>query len=125
MLIRIAFTILVLSIPISAHADTLSSSQIKQTIIGKRVLLATRYGVEFPLVYNNNGTVKGDGTGTGLGSFLAPKETGKWWIKSNELCQQFHTWYDGEIQCFTLEVVGQGKLKWQTRDGRSGIARVN
>ena len=122
-------TVVVLSLamflPITAQADVLNPTQIKQTVVGKRFLLATRFGIEFPLVYKSNGSVAGDGSGTGLGKFFAPKETGKWWIKGRELCQKFPTWYDGRTQCFTLEKIGRGKFKWQTKDGRSGIARVS
>lgn len=114
-----------LMMPNIVYAEVLSPSQIKQTVIGKRVLLATRYGVEFPLIYRSNGSVKGDGTGTGLGRFFAPKETGRWWLKGQELCQKFPTWYDGRTQCFTLEKLGGNKLKWKTKDGRSGTARVS
>lgn len=125
MILRAALISIVVLFPTTSFADVLTPSQIKQTVIGKRVLLATRYGVEFPLVYRSNGTVKGDGTGTGLGRFFAPKETGKWSIKGEELCQKFPTWYDGKTQCFTLEKIGGNKLRWQTRDGRSGTATVN
>jgi hypothetical protein len=108
-----------------ATAETLSGDQIKQTVVGKRILLATRFGVEFPLVYRSNGSVKGDGTGTGLGRYFSPKETGKWWIKNSQLCQKFPTWYDGRTQCFTLKKIGNNKLRWKTNDGRSGTARVS
>lgn len=122
---RYAFILsLALILPHTASAEVLSPAQIKQTITGKRVLLATRFGVEFPLVYSSNGLVKGDGTGTGLGGYFAPKETGKWWIKGQELCQKFPTWYDGRTQCFTLEKLDGNKLKWQSKDGRSGTARL-
>lgn len=121
----LAVVSLCLFYPMQAYADVLSPKEIKQTVIGKRVLLATRYGIEFPLVYKPNGSVAGDGSGTGLGKFFAPKETGKWWIKGQELCQQFPTWYDGRTQCFTLEKIGGGKLKWQSKDGRSGTARIS
>jgi len=124
MILRAALLLIVVLSPTSSFADVLSSSQIKQTVIGKRVFLATRYDVEFPLVYRANGTVKGDGTGTGLGRFFAPKETGKWSIQGKELCQEFPTWYDGKTQCFTLEKIGANKLKWKTRDGRSGTATI-
>ena len=125
MKLKIAVVSLCLFYPMQAHADVLSAKEIKQTVIGKRVLLATRYGIEFPLVYKSSGTVAGDGSGTGLGKFFAPKETGKWWIKGQELCQKFPTWYDGRTQCFTLEKIGGGKLKWQSKDGRSGTARIS
>ena len=125
LLLSFAITCPILSATTFAHAETLSATQIKQTVTGKRILLATRYGVEFPLVYSSNGSVKGDGTGTGLGKFFSPKETGKWWIKGQQLCQKFPTWYDGKTQCFTLERAGGNKLKWKTNDGRSGTARVS
>ncbi len=115
----------VLLSPTYSYADVLNPAEIKQTVIGKRVLLATRFGIEFPLVYKTNGSVAGDGSGTGLGKFFAPKETGKWWIKGQELCQKFPTWYNGRTQCFTLERLGGNKLKWKSKDGRSGIASLN
>lgn len=125
MTLRAMILTTVLFFPTVSHAEVLNPTQIKQTVVGKRVLLATRYGIEFPLVYKSNGKVAGDGTGTGLGKFFAPKETGRWWIKGNELCQKFPTWYDGRTQCFTLEKIGGRKLKWQSKDGRSGTARIS
>jgi len=110
--------------PTISYADFLTPAEIRQTVIGKRVLLATRFGVEFPLVYRTNGSVKGDGTGTGLGRYFSPKETGRWWIEGNRLCQKFPTWYDGVPQCFTLERIGTNKLRWKMTDGRSGTATI-
>lgn len=116
---------LAMLIPVSANAQSLSGTEIKQTVVGKRVLLATRFGVEFPLVYRSNGSVKGDGTGTGLGRYFSPKETGEWWIRGSQLCQRFPTWYEGRTQCFTLEKIGGNQLRWKTNDGRSGTARIS
>lgn len=105
-------------------ANELSGSEIKETIAGKRVYLATRWGVEFPLVYKTNGKVTGDGSGIGLGKYFAPKETGKWWVRGNEMCQQFPTWYDGRVFCFKLEDRGSDSLIWRRDDGASGKARL-
>ncbi|MEM0898494.1 MAG: hypothetical protein AAGI92_00910 [Pseudomonadota bacterium] len=108
----------------SAHASTMSGSEIKSAINGKRIYLATPFGGEFPLYYQRNGAVSGDGTALGLGRFFAPKETGKWFIQGNELCQQFPTWYKGQVSCFTLRKTGENRLRWRRDDGESGRARI-
>lgn len=108
-----------------ALSNELSGQEIKQTIAGKKVYLATKWGVEFPLTYKNNGRVTGDGTATGLGKYFAPKETGKWWVQGNQMCQQFPTWYDGRAFCFRLEEAGGKTLIWKRNDGASGKARIS
>lgn len=107
-----------------ASAKTLNGLEIKQKIKGKKIFLSTKYGVEFPLIYRSNGSVTGDGTGTALGKFFAPKETGKWWVSGNRLCQQFKTWYDGKRLCFTLEKTDDKNLIWRQENGDSGKARI-
>lgn len=106
-------------------AQMLDGTEIKQTIEGKKIFLSTKYGVEFPLVYRKDSTVAGDGTGTALGKFFAPKETGRWWISGSRLCQQFKTWYKGKRLCFTLEKTGSRTLIWRQTNGDSGKARIS
>jgi len=108
----------------AVFAADLSANEIRSTITNKRILLETRFGVEFPLFYRANGSVTGDGRGTGLGKYFAPKETGRWWLKSNKLCQQFPTWNKNKITCFRLESLGGRKLIWKRDDGKSGRARI-
>lgn len=120
--IALAAAMAALSTP--ALAETMSGSEIRQSIAGKRIYLATPFGGEFPLNYRTNGQVTGDGTALGLGRYLAPKETGRWFVRGNELCQQFPTWYDGKVSCFTLRRTGETSLRWRRDDGYSGRARI-
>lgn len=107
-----------------ASADFLSGDQIKGLIGGKRVYLATSYGIEFPMRYAPNGKVTGDGTGTMLGKYFAPRETGQWWVAGDRMCQRFPTWYEGRRFCFQLRKTGAGKLEWVRDDGYRGTARI-
>lgn len=110
--------------PHAANAEQLSGSQLKQFVNGKRVFLATPFGGEFPLNYKSTGVVTGDGTALGLGKFLAPKESGRWWVKGKNLCQQWPTWYDGKTTCFRIRKTGERSLDWVRDDGRTGKARI-
>jgi hypothetical protein len=106
-----------------AFAEQLSGPDIQTTINGKQVMLKTFWG-GFPLRYSTSGAVTGDGTALGLAKFFAPKETGKWWVAGDQLCQQFPTWYKGQKLCFTLERQNETTLKWVREDGYSGTARI-
>lgn len=109
-----------------ANADNgpVAGQDLKQLVNGKRILLKIPMGGEFPLYYQTNGNVTGDGTKTGLGRFFAPKETGKWFVDGANLCQQFPTWYKGKVSCFTIHKTGETTLKWRRDDGYSGRARI-
>ena len=104
-------------------AKKLSGNEINSLISGKKVLLQTSWGA-FPLRYASSRRVTGDGTALGLARFFAPKETGKWWVKSDRLCQKFPTWYRGNTFCFSLEKAGAKKLRWRRDDGYSGTALI-
>jgi hypothetical protein len=108
-----------------ASADWLNDdSQILSLVSDKRVYLSTPFGGEFPLLYRSSGRVSGDGSSFGLGKYMAPKETGKWWVSGGQLCQKFPTWYKGKTSCFKLRPTGDAKLRWRRDDGYSGRARI-
>ena len=108
-----------------ASAQALDTAGIRGFVSGKRVLLKTPYGLELPLTYRTDGSVAGDVSGFRLASMFAPKETGKWWVESNRLCQKWPTWYDGKQFCFTIEKTGPASLSWVRDDGMMGTARID
>ncbi|MEP0520538.1 MAG: hypothetical protein ABJO09_13440 [Hyphomicrobiales bacterium] len=110
--------------PSAEAGQGLSGQEIKSKIAGKRIFLRAPLGGEFPLRYRKNGVVIGDGSALGLGKYMAPKESGRWWVQNDQLCQQWHSWYKGKVACFQLFETGQNKLYWKRDDGRSGKARI-
>ncbi|MEO0543843.1 MAG: hypothetical protein AAFY99_08495 [Pseudomonadota bacterium] len=123
--IVMVFSLLIsVSAPTTAASETLSGDVLKSFVNGKRVYLRVPLGGEFPLYYQTNGQVTGDGTALGLGRYLAPKETGRWFVRGSKLCQQFPTWYKGEVSCFRIYKTGETTLRWTRDDGYSGRARV-
>lgn len=115
-----------LALPLSVQASeqSYSANEIQSMIIGKRIYLATPMGGEFPLNYRKNGVVDGSGEALGLGRFVKPNDTGKWWIKGDRLCQQFQTWYKGAPMCFELYKTGSKTLRWVRDNGQVGTARI-
>ncbi|WP_190237130.1 hypothetical protein [Allorhizobium terrae] len=109
---------------LAAGESRYTSREIRQDIVGKRIYLATPMGGEFPLNYRKNGVVDGDGEALGLGRFVKPNDTGKWWIKDDQLCQRFTTWYKGAPMCFELYKTGDKSLNWIRNNGQKGTARI-
>ena len=102
----------------------LTGQEIRSLIAGKRIYLATPFGGEFPLLYKADGSVDGSGEAIGLGRYIRPTDSGRWWIAGDRLCQQWTSWYDGRQFCFTLREGKGSRLLWTRDDGLSGRARV-
>lgn len=120
----IASSFVVFAGPARGEAALMTDKEIRNTVRGKRIYLQTPLGGEFPLYYKTDGTVDGSGEALGLGRFMAPKDEGKWWIKSNRLCQQWQEWYDGKPHCFVLARLTETTLYWKRDDGLEGEARI-
>jgi hypothetical protein len=108
----------------SSGERTLEGSDLRRAVSGKRIYLSTPFGGEFPLFYRADGRVDGSGEAVGLGRFLKPNDSGRWWVDGARLCQQWQTWYDGRVFCFRVSDKGPGRIGWVRDDGEKGIARV-
>ena len=111
-------------VPLIASAEMMSAGDIRRDIVGRTIYLAAPLGGEFPLNYRRSGVVDGNGKALGLGRFIQPQDSGKWWIEGDKLCQKFSKWYDGTPMCFTLTRTGPKKLKWVRNNGETGMARI-
>ncbi len=105
--------------------DLLSGAELRKLVEGRRIFLSTPLGGELPLNYRQGGRVDGSGEAIGLGKFFAPKDSGRWWIQGNKLCQQWEKWYNGQTICFTVVDLGNNKIRWRQDDGETGVARVS
>ncbi|MFK8253854.1 hypothetical protein [Ancylobacter terrae] len=106
----------------SAAAEPLTGERIKERIGGERVNLSTPYGLSLPLHYRDDGVVVGDISGFSIGSMLAPREQGRWWVSGDKLCQRWPSWYEGRTHCFSITSLGPRKIAWTRDDGLSGTA---
>ncbi len=112
------------AVPAGASAEVLSGAALKSFVSGKRIYLAVPLGGEIPLTYRKNGRVDGTGEAAGLGKYMTPKDSGRWWVSGNKLCQKWQEWYDGRTFCFTVTKISDSRIRWVRDDGKSGVARV-
>jgi hypothetical protein len=123
--LRFALSLALLAaLPASASAEALSGEALSSFVSGKRIYLAVPFGGEIPLNYRKNGRVDGSGEAAGLGRYMAPKDSGRWWVDGNKLCQKWQEWYDGRTFCFTVTKLSDSRIRWLRDDGKSGVARV-
>ncbi len=115
---------LVIWAALPAGAAPLSGDALKSFISGKRIYLAVPLGGEIPLTYRRNGVVDGTGESAGLGKYMTPKDSGRWWVSGSRVCQKWQEWYDGRTFCFTVTKLSGNRIRWVRDDGKSGVARV-
>lgn len=85
-----------------ANAETLSASQIKQEIIGKR--LGYRGDYSGDIIYRRNGKISYTAAGNKL--------EGEWKLKGQKICTRFKNNYrGGKWSCFTFTKLSGGKYK--------------
>ncbi len=123
-----AFVVIVgLALPATAslaEPATLAGDELRQAISGKTVFLNIS-GFELPIRYAADGRMSGK-MGAVAASFSrgdGAQDHGKWWVASDQLCQQWSSWMDGKTYCYRLTRDGS-TVHWVRDDGRSGTARI-
>jgi hypothetical protein len=93
---------------------------LRRAVSGKTVHIEAPVG-SFPIRY------KGDGTMTSQAPvFVATwgaKDSGKWWVVDDRLCQRWHRWLDAKQYCFKLQRAGAA-VHWSRDDGLTGTATI-
>ena len=106
------------------EAISLTEDQLRQAIIGKTIYLNVS-GFELPIRYRANGRMTGS-MGAVAATFSqgdGSRDSGRWWIEANRLCQRWTSWMDGQTYCY--KITRQGKIiNWLRNDGITGTARI-
>jgi hypothetical protein len=107
-----------------AEPTTLVGDELRQAISGKTVFLNIS-GFELPIRYAANGRMSGkmSTVAASLSRGDGAQDHGKWWVASDQLCQQWVSWMDGKSYCYRLTREG-ASVHWVRNDGRSGTARI-
>jgi hypothetical protein len=107
------------------EAAILTGGKLREAISGKTIYLMTPVGAEIPIRYQANGTMHGTSSATlaALAGESVSKDTGRWWIVREQLCQQWKNWSDSRSHCYKLRTAGSN-VQWRRNDGQSGTARI-
>jgi hypothetical protein len=85
------------------EATSLTEDQLRQAIVRKTVYLNVS-GFELPIRYKPNGRMTGN-MGAVAATFSrgdGSRDSGRWWIDSNQLCQRWTSWMDGQTHCYKI-----------------------
>lgn len=106
-------------------ADTipLSGTVLSKLVGGRTVLIDTPLGTQLPIEYHADGTLSGR---AGQLSFYlgSERDTGRWWIKGDKVCQKWKRWFDGDVTCLRIRHRGR-HVFWQSDDGKSGTGLLS
>ena len=107
------------------EAILLTGKDLRKAVSGKTIFLQTAIGAEVPIRYQPNGTMKGSSSSSlaALAGEEVSADTGRWWVRRAELCQQWSKWSNGRAHCYKLRAAGT-KVSWSRNDGESGTARL-
>ena len=101
---------------------TLGGDELRKAISGKTVYLNIS-GFELPNAGSGRMSGKMSTIAASLSRGDGSSDTGKWWVKNDQLCQRWSSWMDGKTYCYKLTRNGSS-VRWVRNDGHSGIARM-
>jgi hypothetical protein len=112
------------ALPAIAEPISLAGDELRQAISGKTVYLNVS-GFELPIRYSPNGRMSGTigAVAASFGRGDGTSDRGKWWVASDQLCQKWTSWMDGQSYCYRL-IRNGNSVQWTSNDGRSGTARI-
>lgn len=106
----------------SAETISLSGTVLSQLVGGRTVNIDTPVGTQLPINYRADGTLTG--SAGSLAFYLgSARDTGRWWIKGDKVCQKWKHWFDGDITCLRIRHQGR-RVYWQSDDGKSGTGTL-
>lgn len=104
-----------------ASDPQLEGESLRKAISGKTVSLETPMG-GLPISYRSDGTMQG--RAGALATYTgAARDSGRWWIVADQLCQRWNNWLGGSSYCFRLRQQGVS-VHWTRSDGVSGMATI-
>ena len=110
--------------PPVVEATSLTEDELRQAITGKTIYLNVS-GFDLPIRYKANGRMTGS-MGTVAATFSkgdGSRDSGRWWIESNQLCQRWTSWLDAKTHCYRIIRRGE-TVYWSRDDGVSGTVRL-
>lgn len=109
----------------AASAGRLAGEELRKTFSGKTFKISTPIGA-LAVHFQPNGAMRGRAQAA-VSAFGEPpreeRDTGKWQVRGEELCQRWQTWLSGTTFCVRITKSGD-KFRWSTAEGYSGEARV-
>lgn len=90
---------------------------------GATIQIDAPLGYKLPVRYGSDGTLAGEAGD--LVSYLgSATDTGKWWVKGDQVCHKWSKWLDAKLQCMRLRKEGR-ILHWVNQDGDKGTATLS
>ncbi len=118
----IAAGLVAASTAVAAQQGAMSGDALRAAVTGATIEIDTPLGTKVPIRYEDDGTMTGEAGAVAY--FLgASVDRGRWWVKDDQLCQQWTKWLDGKAECMRLQREGR-QINWSRDDGKTGTATL-